>query len=76
MSKEFFGKIIQIIPAPAGMFSVYSDECDPPSEYRMPIIAIGLNDIGNLVPLEIDRDGEIIEAGTFGKFLRMEVPGL
>lgn len=76
MSNEFFGKIIQIIPAPAGMFSVYSDECDPPSEYRLPIIAIGLNDIGNLVPLGIDRDGEILEAGDGGKFLRIEAPGL
>lgn len=76
MSKVFYSKFIQIMPAPAGMFSVYSDECDPPSEFRMPIIAIGLNEAGNVVPLEMDGDGVVLEAGDFGSFLRIEFPGL
>jgi hypothetical protein len=76
MSNEFSGKIIQIIPAPAGMFAVYSDPVDTDQEYRLPIIAIALNDIGNIVPLELDNDGSITVACDIPGFIRVESPGL
>jgi hypothetical protein len=74
MSNEFSGKIIQIIPAPAGMFAVYRG--DDGDEFRLPIVALGLTDIGKVVPLEIDGLDVIWESGDDEGFLRFDVPGL
>lgn len=75
-TEEFWGKVIQIMPAPAGMFAVYSDGCDPAGEYRVPVIAIGLFEKGAVLPLEIGEDGLVCVAGDAVEFLRMEMPGL
>ncbi len=72
MSDSFYGKIIQIMPAPAGMFAVYAgDDVEP--EYRLPIVAIGLSENGYVVPLEIDGIGTI---GEVSSIARIECPGL
>lgn len=44
MTDDFWGKIIQIMPAPAGMSAVYSIGGDRLGEFRVPVIGFGLTD--------------------------------
>lgn len=73
MIDKFFGKIIQIIPAPVGMVAVYATE-DGEEDMRAPIVAICLTDAGEVHPLEMGSDGLFEVAGDANNFLRIECP--
>ena len=53
-------KLIQIIPAPAGLYTRTYD--DDGNKKTLPLIALGLTDGGGIRLLYLDADGEIREA--------------
>ncbi|NLF46144.1 MAG: hypothetical protein GX581_08710 [Syntrophomonadaceae bacterium] len=59
-------KIIQIIPAPAGIYTRTLD--DDGKEKTIPLIALGLTELGQIRLLYLDFDGEIREAETVRYF--------
>lgn len=55
-------KIVQIIPAPAGIFSEHSTECDgKPYGFRLPVVCLALveDQCGEryVRPISMDREG-------------------
>jgi len=53
-------KLIQIIPAPAGLYARTYD--DGGNKKNLPLIALGLTETGKVRLLYLDADGEVSEA--------------
>lgn len=56
-------KIIQIIPAPAGLYSIYTNEADPEDPIILKVVCLALTDCGNVEFMDMDDFGEISMAG-------------
>ncbi len=50
-------KVIQIMPAPEGLYSVYLD--DDGTTHDVPVVCLGLTEEGEVVLMDIDSTGYI-----------------
>jgi len=61
-------KIIQIIPAPAKLFAVYSNEENPKREITSRIVCLALTDKGEVYAMDTDSTGFIDRSDNAGNF--------
>nr|DAZ41851.1 MAG TPA: hypothetical protein [Caudoviricetes sp.] len=63
-------KIVQLIPV-SNFTAVYEE--DDGSEFTLPIIAIGLTDIGNAELLSVTSNGDVFIANESGNFVEIRL---